>query len=151
MSEELLCLDTSVLVKFLTPEEPVRESEMAAQLVLRGLTSGRLVAPAFAWAEVGSVLRKKVRQRLLDQEQAEPLWRRFCQLPIEFIEEPRLRRRSWEIANEFGLLGLYDAAFLACTEVATASAAVSAEFWTADEVLLRHLGNHAPLYVRQLR
>ncbi|MDP9371980.1 MAG: type II toxin-antitoxin system VapC family toxin [Chloroflexota bacterium] len=150
MHEGIYCLDTGVLIKFLVAEEPAELSDAAAQLVLRALTNGRLVAPAFAWAEVGSVLRKKVRQGLLQREQAGALWIRFGQLPIEFIEDPSLRTRAWEIAGQYALPTLYDAAFLACTEVASGTAATR-EFWTADEELLRALEANEPPYVRRLR
>lgn len=55
MSDRTLCLDTSILIKYLTPDE---QEEAATTLVLGALQDGsRLVAPAWAWAEVGSVLR----------------------------------------------------------------------------------------------
>lgn len=73
MTEVIACLDTGVWIKFLVVEEPAELSEAAAELVLRALTTARLVVPAFAWAEVGSVLRKKVRQRLLAPEEAAEL------------------------------------------------------------------------------
>jgi predicted nucleic acid-binding protein len=148
--EDVLCLDSGVLVKFLVPEEPKELTQAAERLVLRGLLAGQLVAPAFAWAEVGSVLRKKVRQRLLQASQAEALWTRFGQLPIEFVELPELRARTWEIAERYGLLTLHDAAFLACTEVVEAPEPATREFWTADEALLRRLGTNTPSYVCRL-
>ena len=150
MSEELFCLDTSVWIKFLVPEEPPEQQEAAEQLVLRAVTAGRLVAPAWTWAEVGSVLRKKVRQSLLRQDQADELWVRFGQLPIDFVDTPVLRARAWEIAEQYTLPTLYDAAFLACTEVALASEPATRQFWTADRDLLRQLGTARPGYVRQL-
>jgi predicted nucleic acid-binding protein len=54
----VLCLDSSVLIPYLTPED---NSDKAEMLILDAIsTSLRLVAPCFAWAEVGSVLRKKL-------------------------------------------------------------------------------------------
>ncbi|MGH2351569.1 MAG: type II toxin-antitoxin system VapC family toxin [Chloroflexota bacterium] len=146
----VFCLDTSVLIMFLTAEEPKALSEAAARLVLRGLRGARLVAPAWVWAEVGSVLRKKVRQGLLGQSQAAELWDRFGQLPIEFLDSPALRTRAWEIAEQYGLSTLYDAAFLACTEVAAAPGIAERGFWTADANLLRQLGEGRPPYVCEL-
>lgn len=148
MSNRTLCLDTSVLIKYLTPDE---QEEAATSLVLGALQDGsRLVAPAWAWAEVGSVLRKKVRMGLLELEEAHQLWTAFQNLPIEYAETPELRARTWEIAGRYGLPTLYDAAFLACTETATAPEGAPVEFWTADTVLLRQLGDHKPAYVKSL-
>ena len=150
MSEDALCLDTTVLVKYLVIEESREETEAAAQLVGRGMAGGRLVAPAWAWAEVGSVLRKKVRQRLVSTEEADALWSQFARLPIQYLDLPLIRARAWEIAARYGLPTLYDAAFLATTELAPAPLGAVREFWTADEALLHSLDPARPAYVRRL-
>lgn len=150
VTEPVLCLDTTVLIKSLVPEEPAELEEAAKELVLLGVMGGRLVAPAFAWAELGSVLRKKVRLGVLESSQAEAIWTQVMRLPIEFIESPALRSRAWALAEQYGLPTLYDAAFLACAEVAPAEEPAVREFWTADEELLRHLRSSMPPYVRQL-
>ena len=53
------CLDTSIFIKYLCPDE---QEEKATELVINAL-SERLVLPGFAWAEIASVLRKKVRSK----------------------------------------------------------------------------------------
>jgi len=147
MADEVLCLDTSVLVKFLTAEEPPEQADAAARLVLRGLTGARLVAPAFAWAEVGSVLLKKARRELLSPEQAAELWTRCLALPVDYVDSPGLRSRAWELVEAHGLATLYDAAFLACAELAPADEPAVREFWTADALLVQRLGERRPSYV----
>jgi predicted nucleic acid-binding protein len=139
-----------VWIKFMVEEAPADLSDAAADLVRRALAAARLIAPAFAWAEIGSVLRKKVRQGLLHREQAETLWASLAQLPIEFVDTPALRGRTWLLAAQYGLPTLYDAAFLACVETAPLSPSTVCEFWTADQELLRALGSNRPAYVRQL-
>ncbi|ADU50405.1 PilT domain-containing protein [Thermaerobacter marianensis DSM 12885] len=149
MSERVVCFDTSILVKFLTPDE---QEDAVTRLVDRALQEGaRLVAPAWAWAELGSVLLKKVRMGLLEITEATQLWTACQDLPIEYVESPSLRRRAWEIARRLDLPTLYDAGFFACTELAAAGTGTPAEFWTADTALLRQLGNRKPAYVRSLR
>lgn len=150
MPDSVVCLDTGVLIKFLVPEEPEELNEAAAQIVRRALQGGHIIAPVFAWAEVGTVLRKKVRQQLLTNQRADQQWHIYLQLPIQFIDHPALRQRTWEIAQQFGLLTLYDASFLACTEVALAPITASREFWTTDAALVRALANDRPHYVRLL-
>lgn len=150
-SKTVVCLDTGIWIKFLLEEEPPELGEAAVELVRRTLTGDRLVAPAFAWAEVGSVLRKKVRRGLLDTERAEELWNEFGQMPIAYIDTPALRQLAWQIAGRFGLPTLYDASFLACTELAMAPEGTDREFWTADQQLLRALGAARPPYVYQLK
>jgi predicted nucleic acid-binding protein len=150
VAEPVVCLDAGVWVKFLVAEEPLPQSQAAARLVLQVLSSGRLVAPSFAWAEVGSVLRKKVRQTLISADQAGQLWEGFCQLPIEYLDDDTLRRRTWELAEQHSLATLYDAAFMACAELAPAQEETSREFWTADRELVRTLGRERPSYLREL-
>ncbi len=53
----VFCLDSSVLVSYLVPDEQEPQADTLVLEVVSGAT--RLVAPAFAWAEIGSVLQKK--------------------------------------------------------------------------------------------
>ncbi|MEH2291814.1 type II toxin-antitoxin system VapC family toxin [Nostoc sp.] len=65
------------------------------------------------------------------------------ELPIDYIQEEAIRAIIWKIADKYGLSTLYDAAFLACAESA------SAEFWTADAALVRQLTPRLA-YLREL-
>ncbi|HMM41573.1 MAG TPA: hypothetical protein PKA95_06710 [Thermomicrobiales bacterium] len=48
MADDVYCLDSSVLVKFLTSEEPVGLRDAATTVVTRAVTNGHIVAPSFA-------------------------------------------------------------------------------------------------------
>lgn len=138
-----LCLDTSVLIQYLIPEGLQVQAEI---LVLEAVENTvRIVAPAFAWVEIGSVLRKKIRAGLITSEKAQGCFDDFCQLPLEYIDTDQIRAKAWEIAEQYQLPTLYDAAFLACTE----SVGVGCQFWTADKTLLNQLGQKLA-YVRDL-
>lgn len=122
------CIDTNVWIAYLVPEALQTQ---ARNLIVPLLTSStRLVAPAFGWVEVGSVLRKKVRLGYITAEQADGIYQDFCQMPIEYLDNDAIRVKTWAIAQQFSLATLYDAAFLAIAELE------AAEFWTADETLL---------------
>lgn len=149
MSDDIWCLDTGVMVKYLVAEDPPELTDAAVQVVHAALERGRIVAPAFAWAEIGSVLRKKVRLGFIRAEEADTLWRAFSKLPVRYVDSPALRSRTWEIARQYNLSTLYDAGFLACTEVA-APAHIRRQFWTTDERLVHSLGTEPPSYLRQL-
>lgn len=147
MIDRIYCLDTSVFIRYLTTED---QADTAMRVVLAALDeSSLLVAPAWAWAEVGSVLRKKARDGELQEAEAGGLWRFFIRLSVEFLNEEQLQLRSWELADQYGLSAIYDAAFLACTELAE-PATVPREFWTADKAFVRQLGSAVPSYVRLL-
>jgi predicted nucleic acid-binding protein len=141
---EVLCLDAGVWVKALTPE-PL--SPQALALVERALQGSALVAPAFCWTEVGSVLRKKVRRGDLDEAAAAAAWEDFAAMPIDFVEPAALHERAWRLAIDFQHPTLYDAAYLACAE---SVAGGSASYWTADTALIQHLGDRRPAYVHHL-
>ena len=91
-----------------------------------------------------------VRQRVIREEQSESLWLQFLTLRVDFIDFVELRRRAWEITARYRLPTLYDAAFLACSEVGTPGSS-PVPFWTADGALLTQLGTDRPSYVRHLR
>lgn len=142
---DVVCLDAGVWVKALAAEELSAE---AAHVLADSIGNGRLVAPAFCWAEVGSVLRKKVRAGELSAQEAASAWTDFQAMPVAFIDTPQLRSRAWDLAERYGQPTLYDAAYLACTELVEGS---SRTFWTADDVLLAALKSGRPAYVRHLR
>ena len=148
MGRATYCLDTSVVVKVLAPEEGSGE----ATALLRRIVSGghRLVAPAFAWAEVGTVLRKKVKAGLLSESEADATWARFLSLAIDYLGDRRIQETAWEIAAKFNLAGVYDAAFLAVSEISAEDRRNAVEFWTADRELVRSLGQEPPDYVHLL-
>ena len=71
----VLCLDTSVWIPYLVPEV---YQPQARTLVEEPLNQNlRIVAPAFAWAEVGSVLRKKTRMQVITAEEAQGFFEDF--------------------------------------------------------------------------
>lgn len=143
---ELVVFDSSVLLKLFILEE---DSDTAAQLVTQHLEAhDHVVAPSWAWAEVGSTLARRLRARATPEPEAMTSWRRFLELPIDYLDDRAIRERTWEIARAFDLPTLYDAAFMAVTEVAPGPPERS--FWTADEDLVRRLGRRRPAYVRLL-
>lgn len=145
---ELVTLDASVLVKLLVKED---DSDLAGELLVSHLEAkDEIVVPCWAWAEVGSSFLKKARQGVVPASQLEELWQRFALLPLTYyVDDPPIRERAWAIANAYGLPTLYDAAFLAVTELAPGP--VQRTFWTADAELVRMLGSRRPSYVRELR
>src|SRR5437762_14011183 len=93
VTERLVCLDTSILIKSLATDE---QTPAAVSLVEGAVRDGAwLIAPAFAWAEVGSVLRKKLRQGLLLPDEAGALWTAFLDLPIAYVDTRPVRERAW--------------------------------------------------------
>lgn len=139
-----VCLDSSVLVKLLTWEEG---SEAAAALMDEIVEKGQKVAlPGFAWAEVGSVLRQKVKRNEITAEEAEEAWQTFHRLKVvTYLDGEEAPLRAWRISVAEDLPTLYDAAYLAVTELNG-----DCEFWTADERLVSILKGRKK-YIKSLR
>lgn len=144
-----ICLDTSVLVKVLAEEE---DSEKATALMQRIIQHRQLIVlPSFAWAEVGTVLRKKRRSNDLSVRQADELWLEFRKFPgIEYLSDNLVMDSTYKISRYFNMATLYDAAFLAVSEVVGERTGESCEFWTADEKLINLLNGRRD-YVRHLK
>lgn len=145
---DYVCLDSSILIKLLTWEEG---SEAAAELMERIAASGqKVILPPFAWAEVGSVLRKKAGKKEISAAEAEEAWRMFRQLKIiTYLESEKVSGAAWEIAGKENLPTLYDAAYLAVAEVTAKDSGKECAFWTADKSLVESLGGRKK-YVRLL-
>jgi predicted nucleic acid-binding protein len=149
--ELAVCLDTSVLIKWLIRETPEEDSRIARELVRRALTNGRLIAPSFSWAEVGSTLRKKTRQSLVTEEEASEAWELFLSTPIEFVNDLQVRDRAWLISVALRLPTLYDASFLACCEIASLRFGYTVELLTADQTLIDQVRGTPYSYVKDYR
>lgn len=143
---ELVAFDSSVLVKLFIQEH---DSAAAARLVAEHVEANdTIVAPSWAWAEVGSTLVRRLGEPVAEPD-ARARWHDFLEIPIAYLDSASIRDRSWEIARAFQLPTLYDAAFMAVTELAPGP--VQRTLWTADAAFVRRLGPRRPSYMRELR
>ncbi|MGI5837582.1 MAG: type II toxin-antitoxin system VapC family toxin [Chloroflexota bacterium] len=126
---ERVCLDASVAIKLIAPEEG---QDRAWALLERIRDAGlEIVSPAFFAAEVLSNLRRKVALKKMKQDECDEAAVRFLALISEVrqLSEPKLYERAWELSGSLGMPTVYDAVYLAVAE------AEAAEFWTADRKL----------------
>ncbi len=122
-----VCVDAGLVIKLVTAEE---DSALAEQLFAQWKAHHtEMIAPAFAAAEVDSVLRQKVVRGELTQPAADAAFQLARRLPITFDGDTDYRERAWEIAKQFQFSQAYDAAYLALAEQR------GCEFWTADKKL----------------
>ncbi|MDF9407139.1 MAG: tRNA(fMet)-specific endonuclease VapC [Pelotomaculum sp. PtaB.Bin013] len=134
-----ICLDASVFIKVLVVEE---DSDKAIALMRRIIQSGQLIVlPPFAWAEIGTVLRKKRRRNELAVQEADDMWLEFKQFPgIKYLsDDDVIMDRAWKISRYFDMPTLYDATYLAVAEIVEERTSEICEFWTADERLFNAL------------
>lgn len=142
-----ICLDSSVLVKILTWEDGSEKAvKLFDEIVKRGQ---KIVLPDFAWAEIGTVLRKKVRMNKLKADQADELWKAFRDLGIiHYVESSGIMDVAWEISSEDKLPTLYDSAYIAVSKIYS-NEDNTCEFWTADERLINSVSNNKS-FIRRL-
>ena len=127
----LACVDAGLVVKFVSPEA---DSAQVETLFARWKNNNVvMIAPAFAPAEMDSVLRQKVVRMELTSDVADGAFQLACKLPITIDTETECRQRAWEIAKQFELSTVYDAVYLALAE------ARQCEFWTADQKLFERV------------
>ncbi|MCL4486829.1 MAG: type II toxin-antitoxin system VapC family toxin [Chloroflexi bacterium] len=123
-----VCVDAGLIVKFVSPES---DSELVEAQLQQWKTEGvDLIAPAYAAAEIDSVLRNKVVRKELAPDVAEAAFHLALRLPIAFESTTEDRERAWELAKDLGLPTVYDAVYLAVAE------RKGCEFWTADRKLV---------------
>ncbi len=101
----------------------------ARKLINDSIQAGiELIAPPIFFAEVDSVIRRRVHDGLLDAAKAKAAQALLDQAPVQIRTHPELRRRAREIAECFNQRMVYDATYAALAELS------GAEFWTADKV-----------------
>lgn len=133
-----ICIDTSVLVKLFIEEDDSFKAKVLIQKVIED--NQIIVLPSFAWAEMGSIFRKKLRKKEIQTEDAMEMWASFREFPgIIYIEDDIIMDKAWRISYTFDLATLYDAAFLAVAEVIAEKTGEVCEYWTADERLINSL------------
>ncbi|SHF04968.1 type II toxin-antitoxin system VapC family toxin [Desulforamulus putei] len=140
-----ICLDSSVLIKLLVLEEDSDKADALMEKILEKRQS--VVLPGFAWAEVGSVLRKKVNKKMITPDQAEIAWEAFNNLGIlNYLNDSVVIRAAWHIAVKEKLPTLYDATYLAVAEIISRQSNEVCQFWTADETLIRSIKDKNYVY-----
>lgn len=129
MNSNEVCVDASLAVKVVVAEANSNQVDRLFEAWAR--EGRRLIAPAFFEVEVDSIIRQKTALRKeVTAEQAKAAFEKLQVLPIQQISLPGQRRLAWEIAEQFGLVTVYDATYLALAQLR------ACEFWTADEKLV---------------
>jgi len=125
MSE--LCIDASVVVKLVLKGEPYR---VTARRLLRDciVNNVALIAPPFYEVEADTAIRKRVHDGKLSLTDAKKAFAGLDKVAVQLSTHPRLRQRARDIAEQFNLRTVYDAAYAALAELR------GCQFWTADKV-----------------
>lgn len=119
------CVDASVAIKWVIATETDRERALALlqDSVHAGIT---LIAPPLFPVEVDSIIRKRVHNGSLTAEEGVQAYARLEAIPVQIVDEPGLRQRSREIAEQFNQRHVYDSLYAALADLR------QCELWTAD-------------------
>jgi predicted nucleic acid-binding protein len=102
------------------------------------LTEHELLAPTLLRSQTLSVLHEAVHAGEISREVALERLTRIRAMPIRLLGDAVLRRRAWDLAEQLGWAGTYDAEYLALTQL-QADALV-----TLDAELARRLDGIVP-------
>jgi predicted nucleic acid-binding protein len=131
-----VCLDASLVLAWLLPPErtpPV--TDVWDSLLQRG---DQLLGPPLLFIEVTSVLRERLVQNHITNQEAENAFSTFQLLPIARAWPRELHTKAWEIAKALDQRKAYDAHYLALAEIE------GCELWTADRRLYNTVGGRMP-------
>jgi predicted nucleic acid-binding protein len=104
----MICIDASVAVKWLFPEE---RSDKALGLVEDAAIGGeRIIAPHLLPVEVSNIVRRRMRQDGLVLDEAQILLAQFFAFPITLRSSPALHRLALAISDKHNLAAVYDSA-----------------------------------------
>ena len=127
MQKSLVCVDASIIISLVTSEA---QSQKALALWSNWMQEDvHVVAPSLLNYEVTSALRRKVARGIISHEDARLSLELFSSLDIEFVDQPDLSLRAYDIAFRYNLPAAYDAFYLAVSEI------LGCDFWTSDERL----------------
>ncbi len=130
-----VCIDASVAVKWVLPEE---HSEKALVLYEDAMESGRtVIGPPHLPVEVTNAVWRQVARRLMSSVEgleALSIFNRFqvdLQIPVDLLE------RGFDIARQHKRPTVYDTLYVALADIKGCT------LWTADTKLLKALGEKA--------
>jgi len=140
--EPVVCVDASVVVKWLVDEE---DSEAALDVLERwGQAGTALIAPPLLEFEIYSVLRRLLFHERLSRERAREAIDYFHALEIETRTASLLLRRAWELSERFARPTTYDSVYVALAEIE------GCPLYTCDRRLLNAVSRSLP-WVRPLQ
>lgn len=130
-----ICLDASVVVSWLLPEELSAKALLLKRRWEEGADS--LIAPPLLRMEVSSVLRQSVYRMRLTPDEGEAAFQALLLLPV-MLHRDDLTARAWKVAKLINAPRVYDMYYLALAE------ASDCDLWTVDRRLANLAKNHFP-------
>jgi predicted nucleic acid-binding protein len=129
----VICVDASVAIKWLLPEDEDHADLALALLHHMVRSGGVMIAPPLMWNEVANALRQRVRRNDLSVDEALAILDDFLRIAITPQFPNGLHRLALDIACRYELPAVYDAYYLALAQV------FDCDLWTADRRLIERV------------
>lgn len=126
MNNSLVCVDASLIVRFLVEPDNLPLQELFSQWYAE---SRSLAAPVLLFYEVSNALHRYQQHGVFSAEAADLALAAALALPITLHNAESLHVQALALARQFNLSAAYDAHYLAL------AGALESEFWTADRRL----------------
>ena len=131
-----VCVDASLWVRWLTPEEGTEEMHKIFRLWMEEFNF--FIAPSILLFEFLSALRKKFKRGHIPQATVSKGLKTFYELPLILYQNEALLSETFEWAERLGQTVLYDASYLAL------AASHRVPFFTGDERFYEVARKHYP-------
>lgn len=95
--------------------------------------------------KLGQCCKNKVRLGAITAAQPEGFYDDFCQMPIDYLDSDDIRTKTYAITEKFSLATLYDASFLAVTELESAGFLDSRPISTQQAYIMSNMGQKAQI------
>lgn len=136
------CIDASVGVKWLLPEE-YRDQALALYEDCRRSNTIVAVPPHFP-IEVTNAVRRRVSRHLITHAEGQEILKTFAKFWVRLVIPPRLYEEALDLAEAFDRPTVYDTHYVATAKL------LGCDLWTADESLLNALDGRLR-YVKSIR
>lgn len=127
MPISLVCVDASLIIRFLLPGE--FRIETWTKFELWRQTETQLIAPALIEYEVSASIRRMVYHKSITPIEGDDAFAALEDLHFHLSSDRTLHHRAWQLAKRFNQSRTHDMTYVALAELN------NCPFWTADERL----------------
>ncbi len=138
MPDAVTVIDASLIIKAILPNPEMYQ----CQAVLEQLQGTQLVAPALWMYEITSAIAKAVHFGQITPEDGNAVLHQALALGVQVILPDEIQSNlAYDLTLKLKRAAVYDSFYLTIAE------SLQAEFWTADQRLVRSLQNQKPAWL----
>ncbi len=132
----MICIDASVAVKWVFPEE--HSAQAIALAAMSDRTGERMVGPTLLPIELTNTIRRRMLRFAFSLAEGIEVLSQFHAFGVTIMSPAGLSERALALADRYQLPAVYDAHYIALAQL------LGCVLWTNDQRLLRALGGKMP-------